>query len=103
MKSWPTELNDVLPDGEEFGADGNLKFSWDCGISLAQRKTLRAFLFDLEQNEQFVYLHPELNNEFFVRIEGSARIDVDWNWSEDDSKEKTYWLDMTVAAQRETT
>lgn len=102
MKNWPNELNDVLPDGEEFGADGNLKFKWDCGISLAQRKTLRAFLFDLENNERFVYLHPELNKEFFVRIEGAAEIEVDWTWDKEDSEEKTYWFNMTLTAQRKT-
>ena len=102
MKKWPTELSDVLPDGEEFGADGHYKFKWYCRISLAQRKTLRAFLFDLEENEQFVYLHPELNKEFFVQIDGAADIGVDWSWSEDDSTEKTYWLDMTVTTRKKT-
>ena len=102
MKNWPKELNDVLPDGEEFGADGNLKFEWNCKISSAQRITLRAFLFDLERNERFVYLHPELDKEFFVQIEETAEIKVDWSWDEDDSKEKTYRFKMTLTAQRKT-
>ena len=102
MKKWPNELDDVLPDGEEFGEDGNHKFMWDCGISLAQRKTLRAFLFDLKKNERFVYLHPELNKEFYCRIEGSVEIQVDFYWDKEESEEKTYWLDMTVTARKKT-
>lgn len=104
MKKWPKELNDVLPDGEQIEEDGKIKFTWNCRLTLAQRKVLRAFLFDLKKNERFVYFHPELNKEFVVNLDGDMQIEVDWDWDwdEDDSKEKTYWLDMTVAGKKKT-
>lgn len=102
MKKWPKELNDVQPDGEEIGEDGTIKFSWDCRLTLTQRKILRAFLFDLKKTERFVYFYSDMEKEFVVRVKGKIDIQVDYYWSESESKEKTYWLKMKVVAQKKT-
>ena len=96
MKSWPKELKDVAPDGEEINEDGTYVFNWDCEISVEQRVIMRDFLFDLKKGECFEYFHPELKKNYVVKLEGSAEMRVSFDFDPDESKEKTYNLTIGV-------
>lgn len=67
MRKWPLGTKNILHTSEKFHT-GTRTVSVDWEITREQRKIIRDFLFDLSENEQFLFYHPKLNREFISTL-----------------------------------
>ena len=97
MKKWPEELQNVQPTSETFVSPERYRFYFDCEISEEQHRILRGFLFDLTENEKFLFFHEELSRELVGEL-GSARA-REIRSNPDTNEEKRFDLYMSIRAR----
>lgn len=68
MKKWPEELQVLDDEDEVFLPSGKFTFKFRATLTSAQRKILRKFLFDLKNDEEFLFFHKELEREFIAKL-----------------------------------
>lgn len=68
MKKWPLDMTNILQTREPYQTSNRSIFSFEGKISEEQRGILRNFLFDLEDEEEFLVYLNELEREFVAEI-----------------------------------
>ncbi len=76
MKKWPLDMTNMRQVRESYHSSNRFTFSFEGKISEEQRKILRNFLFDLEDEEEFLVYLNELEREFIAEI-GAVRMEED--------------------------
>ena len=97
MKKWPEELQNVQPTSESFRTAENYIFHFECEISEEQHRVLRRFLFDLTENEEFLFFHEELSREMIGKLQSATAHDR--TWDADHNREKPFKLYMGIYAR----